>query len=55
MQQRRMYHDGSRQLQDQFGSRQISDRLAEKGEAARRHRRTSTTLSEHRTGASTAS
>jgi predicted pyridoxine 5'-phosphate oxidase superfamily flavin-nucleotide-binding protein len=25
-----MYHDGNRQLQDQFGSRQISDRLEEK-------------------------
>jgi uncharacterized protein len=30
MHQRRMYHDGSRQLQDRFGSRQISDRLEEK-------------------------
>jgi uncharacterized protein len=26
----RMYHDGSRELQDRFGSRQLADRLAER-------------------------
>src|SRR5207245_2606663 len=30
MRQGVMYHDGNRRLQDQFGSRQISDRLEEK-------------------------